>query len=557
VTNFDEYAFSAVNTYITYLTGVYFQGNAPANTNVYVGEGGLGWSPTVYYLAGTTGWGTSFGGVPTQVWYPGELTMTLSPTNAILDGAEWQVDDGAWQTNGGMIDHLAYGNHTVSFKSIHGWRAADDQVVFMNTNFIITTAANSYSALPGGPSRPTLQVFYAFSNAVSNPDIGPSFGSFAPLIVCSNVLYGASLIGGISNQGSIFSIHTDGTSYSDICDFTNGGGCQALTLSGGVFYGTTGGSVFKVNLDGSGFATLCSGLEGADYGVVLCSNRLYGTTSNGGNSGNEGMIFGVNTDGTGFAVLHDFGSFVGDGVLPLAGLTLSGNTLYGNTQEGLDTYYGIIFAIQTDGTDYTNFPTRGGFVFTMALSGNVLYGSGFRVNTDGTGFTNIPVGGDAQAGVIVAGNTLYGTTMGGEGYSWNPGYYGSIYAVRTDGTGVTNLYYFAGGSDGSRPQSSLVLSGTSLFGTTPSAGANGAGTVFMLSFPPPQLNVTPSGTNVILTWPDGVHGAGYDLFSLQTATNLAASVGWTTLGTPPVSVNGSNTVTNPMPLVPTFYRLTK
>jgi len=50
------------------LTGVYFLGNAPAPTNdlsVFEYDN----NPTAYYLAGTTGWGTNFDGLPTALWF--------------------------------------------------------------------------------------------------------------------------------------------------------------------------------------------------------------------------------------------------------------------------------------------------------------------------------------------------------------------------------------------------------------------------------------------------------------------------------------------------------
>jgi hypothetical protein len=56
----------------TNLTGVYFKGNAPS-------DGSLGFSfrqmATVYYLPGTTGWGSTFAGRPTAVW-PAPTIMT-------------------------------------------------------------------------------------------------------------------------------------------------------------------------------------------------------------------------------------------------------------------------------------------------------------------------------------------------------------------------------------------------------------------------------------------------------------------------------------------------
>jgi uncharacterized repeat protein (TIGR03803 family) len=66
-------------------------------------------------------------------------------------------------------------------------------------------------------------------------------------------------------------------------------------------------------------------------GLILSSNVLYGTTQNGGNS-DYGTVFAVNADGTGFTNLHSFAG--GEGVRPAAGLILSGNTLYGTAQDG-------------------------------------------------------------------------------------------------------------------------------------------------------------------------------------------------------------------------------
>ena len=63
VTNIGDRAFF----YCTSLTGVYFQGNAPS-VGVYVFDGDD--SATVYYLPGTAGWGSTFGGRPAVLWNP-------------------------------------------------------------------------------------------------------------------------------------------------------------------------------------------------------------------------------------------------------------------------------------------------------------------------------------------------------------------------------------------------------------------------------------------------------------------------------------------------------
>ncbi len=61
VISIGDYAFS----YCPSLTKAYFLGNAPSgDSTVFSGEFG-----TVYYLPGTTGWGSTFGGWPTALWY--------------------------------------------------------------------------------------------------------------------------------------------------------------------------------------------------------------------------------------------------------------------------------------------------------------------------------------------------------------------------------------------------------------------------------------------------------------------------------------------------------
>jgi len=68
VTNLGDFAFEAC----TSLTTAYFFGNAPgvnggsgnADSTAFYGESG-----TVYFIPGTTGWGATFGGWPTALWY--------------------------------------------------------------------------------------------------------------------------------------------------------------------------------------------------------------------------------------------------------------------------------------------------------------------------------------------------------------------------------------------------------------------------------------------------------------------------------------------------------
>jgi uncharacterized repeat protein (TIGR03803 family) len=207
-------------------------------------------------------------------------------------------------------------------------------------------------------------------------------------------------------------------------------------------------------------------------GLILSGNTLYGTTYYGSTNG-AGTVFAVNTDGTGFTNLHTFSPVAfafevpatnSDGADPVAGLILSGNTLYGTTYYGGTNGNGTVFALSTNGT---------GFTLLHTFSSFISNGS-YATNSDGF---------YPQAGLILSGDTLYGTAGGG-GTNGE----GTVFAVNTNGTGFTALYTFSTGSgapasnsDGAFPEAGLILSGNTLYGTANEGGTNSNGTVFALS----------------------------------------------------------------------------
>jgi uncharacterized repeat protein (TIGR03803 family) len=351
----------------------------------------------------------------------------------------------------------------------------------------------------------------------------------AGLVLSGNTLYGtASLGGSVGNNGTVFAVHTDGTGFTNLYNFDDGWDLLAgLILSGNTLYGTTAGggsggrgTVFAVHTDGTGFTNLYNFTGGDDgwgpqAGLVLSGNTLYGTTYLGGSPG-YGTVFAVNTDGMGFTNLHSFtardnNGTNSDGVFPLAGLILSGTTLYGTASGGGSANGGTVFAVNTDGTGFTNL-----YNFTDAS--------------------------EPEAGLILSGNTLYGTTYWGGSEGW-----GTVFAVNTNGTGFTTLYSFSD-SDGSHPQAGLILSVTTLYGTTYEGGSSGNGTVFSLSL----LTIIRSGANVVVSWPANVVG-----FTLQSTTNLNPPIVWSPVSPGPTVVNGQNTVTNPASGTQKFYRLSQ
>jgi uncharacterized repeat protein (TIGR03803 family) len=461
-------------------------------------------------------------------------------------------------------------------------------------NLFLVSACTGLLAMPAAAQTFTLLHSFTGDSDGGSPQAG--------LILSGNTLYGTTDFGGSSSNGIVFAINTDGTGFTNLHSFTasfgsypfyaNNDGANpldGLILSGNTLYGTTDsggmygdGTIFSINTNGMSFTNLYSftatSYPGFPYtnsdggsplgGLVLSDNTLYGTTKFGSSSG-RGAVFAINTDGTGFTNLY---SFIGTGGSnPEAGLIVSGNTLYGTTFAGGSSGYGNVFRVNTDGLDFTNlhgfpsyYPTNSDGANPQAgliLSGNTLYGTAedggssdsgtvFAVNTDGSSFTNLHsfTGGDGLepvAGLILSGNTLYGTTSQG-GSSDD----GTVFSIHIDGSGFTNLHIFTG-SDGVIPDAGLILSGNTLYGTTSRGGSSGVGTVFSLSLPvPPQLAIIFSGTKIILTWPTNAIG-----FILQSTTNLVSSAIWSTNLPSPVVVNGQNSVTNPISGTQQFYRL--
>ncbi len=207
------------------------------------------------------------------------------------------------------------------------------------------------------------RVLYAFTNG--NDGANPVAG----LALSANTLFGTTVYGGASANGTVFSINTDGSDFTVLHPFTaenkgtNGDGAYpyaGLVLSGNVLYGaatqggrTGHGTVFALNADGTGFKTLYSFTSAAfffnsdgelPYGtLVLSDNTLYGTARLGGSYG-SGTVFSVRTSGSGFATLHNFGHGT-NGVWPMAGLVLSGHSLYGTTSWGGGANIGTVFSL--------------------------------------------------------------------------------------------------------------------------------------------------------------------------------------------------------------------
>ena len=141
-----------------------------------------------------------------------------------------------------------------------------------------------------------------------------------------------------------------------------------------------------------------------------------------------------------------------DGAWPTCGLVLDGSTLYGTTYHG-GTSNGVVFAMQTDGGDYSVLK-----YFSVT--------TGIGTNSDGAA----PI-----AGLALSGDTLYGVAVGG-----GAGASGNIFSIKTNGAGFTNMHDFSWYSDGGWPRNTLLLDGSTLYGTTGAGGISNKGTIFMV-----------------------------------------------------------------------------
>ena len=467
-------------------------------------------------VGGTASFGVTAGGTPplTYQWY----------------------DAGVPMDDTGNIS----GSHTATL-TLSNVLAGDADVyyaVVSNAFGSVTSSVAFISVIP-----PAYSVLNTFTN------YGGGF-----LVASGNMLYGT--VPGSSN-GTVFSIDTRGRNFTALHSFTVSDGAHPAVLltTGSKLFGTafpdgtnSDGTVFKMNTDGSGFATLHT-FNGSGDGaypevLVLSDGTLYGATAGGGPA--NFVVFKLSTDGSNYQVLATFAASNGS---PVA-LVASSGMLYGLTVlSAHGGYTSTLYQIDTNGNQYAqlaqlqgsaNPPCQGG----LLLAGTALYGIAsspgynngaiFRINTDGSGQTVLKTFAPGMDGYYPAGNLilngamLYGTTQSG-GISNN----GTLFRINTNGGDFTVLKRFLGGSDGAWGAGSLALSGSALYGVTPSGGS-GAGVLFSYSLQtlagtmiPPAL--IPGGYQLGFS---GIPGLAYSVQRApiitgpwMTFTNLAVGSG--------------------------------
>jgi uncharacterized repeat protein (TIGR03803 family) len=317
-----------------------------------------------------------------------------------------------------------------------------------------------------------------------------------------------------ANPQSGLILDSDGNLYGTT---VGGGNLSCLPPSGC-------GVVFELDSKGKGivlhrFAGNGDGTYPYSPLVRDAKGNLYGTTYGGGAS-NEGTVFRLDTRASNKeTIVHSFAG--ADGAFPTAGLVLdSAGNLYGTTPMGGAEVWGVIFKLDSSGYqtvlhNFTGDEARNGLVPRAALArdqegnlygttdlgGTYLYGVVFKLDSGGTETVlhrfNGADGGSPTANLIRdASGNLYGTTAGG-------GANNAGVVFKLDQSIVGNeeiLHSFMGSPDGAKPSSGLIWDGLgNLYGTTTNGGLFGYGTVF---------NLDPSGKESILySFTGGVDGA--------------------------------------------------
>jgi uncharacterized repeat protein (TIGR03803 family) len=393
------------------------------------------------------------------------------------------------------------------------------------------------------------------------PYHGDGAFSYAGLISDgSGNLYGTTKYGGALNCnyplgcGTVFELTPSVNGkfvVSVLYQFTDSSGDGAFPVSSllldgaGNLYGTTQGggrtgcgsntnecgTVFRLSPSSGGTWTeqiihRFSG-NGDGYGprsglIEDLSGDLYGTTEFGGNAcnGGCGTVFRLSPKSNGAwkeTVLYNFGSYEGDGLLPVASLTMdSAGTLYGTTMEGGSSYgYGTVFRLKplphgswkedvlygfTNGydggtpTSGVTLDPQGNMYGTTSRAGEYEGGVVYELSPGSGGIWHesvihqfIGVNGDGAyplAGVSFdSKGNLYGTTViggingGGCGHASGCGV--AYRLTREHETWVEQvLHRFTGGNDGGEPYAAITLdSSGNLYGTATAGGA-GEGLVF-------------------------------------------------------------------------------
>ena len=348
---------------------------------------------------------------------------------------------------------------------------------------------------------------------------------YGPLIFNSaGSLYGMTNTHGTNGQGTVFKVDASNNyAMSVVVAFNTTNGAQPfgglIADSSGNFFGTTfaggtssGGTAFKLDASNNyalttlvnfAYNTTSPNEPRGNFGVDAAGN-LYSTTVEGGPTAGAsyGTIFKLSAGSYTNNQVAYFTSTTG--IYPYGGVAsdAAGN-LYGTTQSG-GGGQGSLFEVAANSGTVTKLVTFTGTANganphgppIIGADGN-LYGTTYDGGTNNQGtvykynlstntlttlvnFVYTVGGGNPNPQLLMdAVGNLYGTTMFGGG-SGNSGIAFKLDA--SNNYALTTLAGFNGNLNGSEPSAGMVADAAgNLYGTTVSAGASSAGTVYKIT----------------------------------------------------------------------------
>jgi uncharacterized repeat protein (TIGR03803 family) len=386
-------------------------------------------------------------------------------------------------------------------------------------------------------------------------------------------LYGATVFGGLNNDGTVFELSKGSNSITTLVSAFAYGiygpeGSLLLDSAGDLLGATIDGSIGSIFQVAAGTKTfsILSTFQGnavsSSYSPVISDNRgnLYGAADVGGSAG-EGDVFEVPAGSNAVTTLASFTALTGNTVDGTLAFDSTGN-LYGTTFAGGAYGYGTIFEVVAGSNTVTTLASFNGTngdapeggvtldaqgdlfgtteydVWELASGSNTITVLGiFDVGTNQRSWAQGAVALDSAGDVF--GNTLYAGTSND----------GTLFEVLHGSNSITTLASF-NGTDGSHPCGGVTMDANgNIFGITASGGANGFGTAYELVNGSNTITVLASFNSA----PTTVVGK-YSIYNFPANAGLALDAAGNLFGVLPTAgdsnegavfeiANGTNTVT--------------